>query len=59
MFGMQLVYAGNINNAKEQQLQRLCANITSTVDLAGARVKVNPCPKFALHLPPSCPSSCV
>lgn len=30
-----------MNNAKEQQLQRLCAKLTSTLDLATARVKVH------------------
>ncbi|DBA69568.1 TPA: hypothetical protein ACH3X2_012650 [Trebouxia sp. C0005] len=35
-----LVYSGKVDSAKEQQLQRLCAKVTSTVDLAGARVKV-------------------
>ncbi len=37
---VQLVYSGKVDSAKEQQLQRLCAKVTSTVDLAGARVKV-------------------
>ncbi|DBB01174.1 hypothetical protein WJX77_003342 [Trebouxia sp. C0004] len=35
-----LVYSGKVDSTKEQQLQRLCAKVTSTVDLAGARVKV-------------------
>ncbi|KAL0047223.1 hypothetical protein WJX82_010034 [Trebouxia sp. C0006] len=35
-----LVYSGKVDSAKEQQLQRLCAKVMSTVDLAGARVKV-------------------
>ena len=38
---MQLVYSGNFTNAKEQQLQRLCAKLTSTLDLAASRVKVS------------------
>lgn len=38
---LQLVYSGNFNNAKEQQLQRLCAKLVSTLDLAATRVKVN------------------
>lgn len=38
---LQLVYSGKVDSAKEQQLQRLCAKVTSTVDLAGARVKVS------------------
>lgn len=37
---LQLVYSGKVDSAKEQQLQRLCAKVTSTVDLASARVKV-------------------
>ena len=37
---LQLVYSGKVDSAKEQQLQRLCAKVTSSVDLAGARVKV-------------------
>lgn len=37
---LQLVYSGKVDYAKEQQLQRLCAKVTSTIDLAGARVKV-------------------
>ena len=37
---LQLVYSGKVDSAKEQQLQRLCAKVTSAVDLAGARVKV-------------------
>ena len=37
---VQLVYSGKVDSTKEQQLQRLCAKVTSTVDLAGARVKV-------------------
>lgn len=40
MLPLQLVYSGQVDSAKEQQLQRLCAKVTSTVDLAGARVKV-------------------
>lgn len=40
MMPLQLVYSGKVDSAKEQQLQRLCAKVTSTVDLAGARVKV-------------------
>lgn len=34
------MYSGKVDRTKEQQLQRLCAKVTSTVDLAGARVKV-------------------
>ena len=37
---LQLAYSGKVDSTKEQQLQRLCAKVTSTVDLAGARVKV-------------------
>lgn len=37
---LQLAYSGKVDSVKEQQLQRLCAKVTSTVDLAGARVKV-------------------
>lgn len=34
------MYSGKVDSVKEQQLQRLCSKVTSTVDLAGARVKV-------------------
>ena len=40
LYLVQLVYSGRVDSAREQQLQRLCAKVTSTVDLAGARVKV-------------------
>ncbi len=40
LYLVQLVYSGKVDSAREQQLQRLCAKVTSAVDLAGARVKV-------------------
>lgn len=40
----QVLYSGNLDTSKEQQFQRLCADVAAAVDLANARVRARPYP---------------